>query len=326
MMSRWSAGARWLGVCSLVVGACTCTSTSPTQTSHSTATAVSVNTSTNAPTQSGKALPASLQPRDGETIFVGAGDIAGCEGDGDEKTAAQVMRVLALQESAWAFTLGDNVYPDGTREEFARCYQPSWGQFRLRTLPVVGNHEYHTEHAAGFRANFAGRFTADGPLYYSHDAGPWRLLMIDSDAQHNDVTAAGAQAQWLQQQLQEARAANQCTALLMHHPRFSSGPHGDEPALQDVWQMFANLGGDVVLAGHDHLYERMQPESGVTSFVVGTGGRSHYPVALAHKLSAHRQGGVHGVIVLHLRAGGLRHQFLTTDDRIIDAGEISCRP
>jgi len=74
-----------------------------------------------------------------DPILVGAGDIADCSGDGDEATASLLDNV-----SGTVFTTGDNVYPDGTAEEFANCYEPTWGRHVERTRPSPGNHDYHT--------------------------------------------------------------------------------------------------------------------------------------------------------------------------------------
>ena len=81
-----------------------------------------------------------------------------------------------------------------------------------------------------------------------------------------------------------------CSVAYMHHPRFSSGIHGPDRTIAALWTTLARGGVDVVLAGHDHHYERFEPFDGIRSFVVGTGGRSLYPVAarLAQPRSAVR--------------------------------------
>src|SRR5215207_6445316 len=78
-------------------------------------------------------------------VLIAAGDIVACNSDGDEATAA-----LLDQMAGTIATLGDNVYPNGTAEEFARCYAPSWGRHTARTRPAPGNHDYKTPGAAGY--------------------------------------------------------------------------------------------------------------------------------------------------------------------------------
>src|SRR5918911_5490252 len=80
-----------------------------------------------------------LGPPSGE-VMVAAGDIANCSGEGDEATARLVGGIEGT-----VLTLGDNACPDGTAQDFEECYDPSWGQFKARTRPSPGNHEYRTE-------------------------------------------------------------------------------------------------------------------------------------------------------------------------------------
>ena len=72
-------------------------------------------------------------------VIVAAGDIADCTREGDEATA----RIVSGIEGT-VLTLGDHAYPHGSSENFAECYDPSWGQFKARTRPAPGNHEYET--------------------------------------------------------------------------------------------------------------------------------------------------------------------------------------
>jgi acid phosphatase type 7 len=78
---------------------------------------------------------------DGPPVVVAAGDIADCAREDDEATARLVEGI----DGATVLTLGDNAYPEGSAEDFEECYEPSWGQFKNRTKPVPGNHEYEPE-------------------------------------------------------------------------------------------------------------------------------------------------------------------------------------
>ena len=81
------------------------------------------------------------QPR--TVTLVGAGDIAGCDFKADRKTARLLGKIPGT-----IFTLGDNVYPEGTSAQFRNCYDPTWGKYNKRTRPSVGNHEYDTSSGA----------------------------------------------------------------------------------------------------------------------------------------------------------------------------------
>jgi hypothetical protein len=86
------------------------------------------------------------------TIFVGAGDISDCGEEGDEVTAALLDGIPGV-----VFTVGDNVYEEGTAPQFAECYHPSWGRHRDRTRPTPGDHDFRTEGASGTSATSARR-------------------------------------------------------------------------------------------------------------------------------------------------------------------------
>jgi hypothetical protein len=119
-----------------------------------------------------------------------------------------------------------------------------------------------------------------------------------------------------------------------HHPRFSSGDHGNHPSMQPIWQALYDFGADVVLSGHDHSYERFarqtpdgaaDPERGIRQFVVGTGGKSHYGFRTPVANSEVRQAGTFGVLKLTLRASGYDWQFLPVEGAsFTDAGSAEC--
>ena len=87
-----------------------------------------------------------------DPVLVGAGDIAQCPLPGAAATAT-----LLDQITGTVFTAGDNVYPDGTAEEFETCYGPTWGRHKASTYPSPGNHEYHTAEARPYYAYFGDR-------------------------------------------------------------------------------------------------------------------------------------------------------------------------
>ncbi len=104
-------------------------------------------------------------------VVVAAGDIAACHSDDDEATARLPSNIRGT-----VLTLGDNAYEDGTPEEFAECYDPSWGRYKARTKPTPGNHEYHTQGAEGYFDYFGDAAGDPDEGYYSYDlgaAGTW---------------------------------------------------------------------------------------------------------------------------------------------------------
>jgi hypothetical protein len=70
-------------------------------------------------------------------VLVGAGDIASC----DDLSGAQATAKLIDNIPGTVFAAGDLAYPDGSDEQFSKCYGPTWGRFKDRTRPAAGNHE-----------------------------------------------------------------------------------------------------------------------------------------------------------------------------------------
>jgi hypothetical protein len=245
--------------------------------------------------------------------LVAAGDIASCRSRGDEATAALVARIPGT-----VAVLGDAVYERGTSAEFRDCY--SWRRFRARTRAALGNHEYLTPGAAPARAYF--RLPQRG--YYSYELGGWHVVVLNSNCKPAGGCGPGSpQQRWLHADLAANRAA--CTLAYWHHPRYSSGFHGPDATMDALWKTLAHARADVVLAGHDHHYERFAPHEGIRSFVVGTGGRSIYPVV--RRLRSPRSVAVattYGVLRLTLRRGAYDWRFLTVGGRTRDAGSARC--
>ena len=111
-------------------------------------------------------VPTSTSAPEPDPVLVGSGDIAHCNSEGDEITASLLDGIAGT-----VFTTGDNVYRDGSHEEFAKCYDPSWGRHKERTYPSPGNHDYHTEDGAGYFDYFGSRAGEPGKGYYSYELG-----------------------------------------------------------------------------------------------------------------------------------------------------------
>ena len=255
---------------------------------------------------------ASARPLSG-AVLVGAGDIADCASDGDEATA-----LLLDGLEGTVFTLGDNVYERGTAQEFQRCYDPTWGRQKSRTRPVPGNHEYLTSDAAGYFGYFGGSAGSADTGWYAYDAGSWRVYVLNSNCvEVGGCDAGSAQERWLRDDL--AENPRRCTMAMWHHPRFSSGQHGNDASTQALWEALSEAGAELILNGHDHDYERFGPQSpagaadpdrGIVEIVVGTGGRSHYPFAIIRDQSVVRDASTYGVLRLVLADGSWFSEFI----------------
>lgn len=253
------------------------------------------------------------------TVYA-AGDIARCvhpdpKWSGAAATAAIVGAGLAADPQARALALGDLTYPRGALAEFTSCYGPTWGKFRDRTLPAPGNHEYATPKAAGYFGYF-GAIAGRG--HYRVQLGDWQLYSLDSNL---EPAAHRAQTAWLREEL--ARHPARCTLAYWHHPLYSSGMKGNDARMKDAWQALYDAGAELVLSGHDHLYERFAPQDGdgrrddargIRQFVAGTGGAFPTPFLLARPNSEARDSNHMGVLKLVLKDDGYDWEFLAASN------------
>jgi calcineurin-like phosphoesterase family protein len=258
--------------------------------------------------------------------LVGAGDIADCGRTADSATAALIARI-----PGHVYTLGDNVYPNGTAQQFAACYQPTWGRFKLRTRPATGNHDYHTAGAAGYFGYFGRQAGRASRGYYAYNLGTWRIYVLNSNCEIVSCAAGSAQERWLRADLAANRRS--CVLAYWHHPLFSSGQHGGDPAVQPLWAALYGARAEIVLNGHDHNYERFARQSpsgtptarGIRQFVVGTGGAGLRPFGPPTRNSVARNSTTHGVLKLTLNPRSFHWRFVPVAGRTYtDAGWEPC--
>ena len=176
---------------------------------------------------------------------------------------------------------GDLAYPSGTMEEFRNCFEPSFGRYKSRMRASPGNHDYVSSVTATSYFEYFGDRSGPNRLgYYSFRAAEWTIFMLNSNV---PIGRTSAQYAFVRERMQQS--PTRCTMAVLHHPFDSSGVNGPTPSLRDMWELMYNLGGDVVIAGHDHLYERHAPVDpsqrrddarGIRQFTVGTGGAPLY--------------------------------------------------
>jgi hypothetical protein len=266
--------------------------------------------------------------------LVGAGDIVACSNmSGAEATAKLIDAIPGT-----VFAAGDLAYEDGTLEEFQKCYGPTWGRFKARTRPTPGNHEYKGPTATGYFRYWDGQAGDPGKGYYSFDLGAWHIVVLNTNCWSKELggCAEGSPEEtWLKQDL--AGHPSACTLAYGHHALFSSGlfaKHAEHPELRAFWQDLYDAHADLILAGHEHSYERFalqnpegnpDPEHGIREIVVGTGGRSHTPLGNAKPNSEVRDDKTYGVLKLTLSSGKYSWQFIPVPGKIFhDSGEGVC--
>jgi acid phosphatase type 7 len=269
-------------------------------------------------------------------VLVGAGDIAGCK----DLSGAQATAKLIENIPGTVFAAGDLAYEKGSAEEFKNCYGPTWGRFKDRTKPALGNHEYVDPTASGYFDYWGAQAGPRGKGYYSYDLGDWHIVVLNTNCSVKGVggcAAGSAQETWLKADLAEAEHRNACIVAYGHHALFSSGifkKHAVHPELRPLWEDLYEAHADLVLAGHEHSYERFapqapdgkaDPEHGIREIVVGTGGKSHDLLGFATPNSEVRNWETYGVLKLTLAPGKYQWEFIPEEGKAFrDAGSGTC--
>ncbi|MBV8951354.1 MAG: metallophosphoesterase, partial [Actinobacteria bacterium] len=270
----------------------------------------------------GFGVAACQQPPAAPVVVAVAGDIACKPGSAVTASACQqgaTAKLIASDASVDVVqTLGDNQYENGLLGEFQQAYAPSWGGFKAKTHPAVGNHEYQSKSAPngeGYYAYFGS--AAHGPLgYYSYDVSAWHVVVLNTNCTKVACTTGSAQEKWLKSDL--AATTQRCIAAVAHSPRYSSGPLGSNTSWTALYGDLLNAHTDLLLSGDDHDYERFAAQdnashatpSGIVQVVVGTGGKSTTGLSSARlPNSVVGNGRVFGVLELTLSDGSYSGTF-----------------
>jgi hypothetical protein len=286
-----------------------------------------------------------------DPVIAAAGDIA-CDpansafnnGLGNANSCRQKYTSDLLVNGGFSaiLALGDNQYYCGGYQAFMQSYDLSWGRVKSITHPSVGNHEFLTsggtgcditnEGAAGYYQYFGAAAGTPGQGYYSFNIGTWHLIALNTNcANAGGCGSTSAQYKWLQADL--AAHPNQCTLAYWHIPLFSSGGRANANS-SSFWKLLYASHADLVLNGHDHIYERFAPQDpngaadpvmGIREFVVGTGGADHTSIASVAANSELRNTSAFGILKLTLHPSGYDWQFISASGGTFsDSGTGTC--
>ena len=224
--------------------------------------------------------PSDCQPA---TRFAVIGDF----GDAGQPEA-DVANLVNSWDVDFIVTTGDNNYPAGEADTidqnigqyyqaYIHPYQGIYGSGATenRFFPLLGNHDWDPDHIKPYLDYFK---LPGNERYYDFEDGPIHIFILDSDPNEPDGRGYDSmQAGWLEERLETAGAP--WKVIFLHHPPFVSSRRGEDQEMQ--WP-YASWGADTVIAGHDHLYERLQRD-GIPYIVNGLGGR-HKGINPIHRL------------------------------------------
>ena len=242
------------------------------------------------------------------TVFAIVGD----SGSGDQAQLAVAQAMTTYFDTARRFPfvimLGDNLYDDDYTNEFSVPYKPLLDR-GVRFYAALGNHDRDLEiHFKPFNMNDVDR--------YQFDEGNARFVVLNSNHPADPL-----QLKFLDQAF--ADAGTKWRIAFFHHPLYSSGQHAAEgrdvirPVLEPA---LVKNQVNVVFAGHEHLYERIKPQHGITHFVSGGGGRYLYD----YKPSAFDEVGLseHHFMVAEISGDRLFFEAITHGQQVIDCGVL----
>jgi hypothetical protein len=208
-------------------------------------------------------------------------------------------------------------------------------------MPTVGNHEYGTPGAAGYFDYFGNAASPTQPGctvnckgYYSYDLGAWHIVALNSECAYVDggCSETSPMLTWLAAYL--AANPTACTLAYFHRPLFNSGQNGNDASVKPIWKVLYAANADVVISGHDHVYERFarqtpsgaQSHRGIREFVVGTGGASHGKIRTVQPNSQMRNAITYGVLKLTLHPTSYSWKFVPVAGKTFkDSGTTACR-
>ena len=250
---------------------------------------------------------------------------------------SSVLGDLAEMIKSWepdfVTTVGDNNYPYGAAttidlnigqfyQEFIYPYRGDFGPGAEsnRFWPALGNHDWNAIGCSGSRCRgpYFDYFTLpNNERYYDFVQGAVHFFMLDSDRNEPDgITAGSKQAIWLQERLAASTAP--WKLVYLHHPPYSSGRHGSHIYLQ--WP-YHEWGADAVLAGHDHMYERISQDD-IPYFVNGAGGAVLYQFQTPIAGSQVRYNDNHGAMLVEANRDMITFQFINRSGELIDSYTI----
>ena len=245
---------------------------------------------------------------------------------------ARVSGRMFEDEPDALFAIGTGDYPaDGRNynlwiEQFFAPARPLLGHLPL--WPAIGNHELtrrHDDVTNIENSHYFSLFELPGnERWFRVDYHLMTLLVVDSNSL---MTPEEAQYQWLRDQLRSPR--NRFTLVALHHAPLTSGPHG---ALQPdgtpvewpldqgrrfLLPLFEMYGVDLVLTGHDHLYERSEKD-GVVYVVTGGGGAPLYPINAVENPYQQVAVSAHHYVALDVDANGIEVTAINIEGEVID--------
>jgi hypothetical protein len=252
-----------------------------------------------------------LPRTEGSVKFLVIGDSGTASGRQFE-LAERMVAAHAQFPFEFAVMLGDNIYGREAPREYVRRFEQPYKPLLDRGVQFfasLGNHDTPNQ-------RFYKLFNMDGRRYYSFSRGPVQFFVMDSTYMDR------AQIDWLDRELSGSRA--RWKIAYGHHPLYSSGArHGSEEDLRALIEpLFLKYGVDVVLAGHEHFYERVKPQQGIYYFTSGAAGKLRRGNIRRGPLTAAGYDQDLSFVLMEIDGDRLHFQCIARSGATVDSGVI----
>ena len=263
-----------------------------------------------------------LPMKDGSVRFLVIGD-SGTGGSTQKKVAARIAEVHKIFPFEFAIMVGDNLYGGEGASDYRRKFEEPYKPLLdagVKFYAALGNHDDPTQ-------RFYKLFNMNGERYYSFKApkpgigtrGGVRFFALDSNYMSKE------QVDWLEKEL--TASGSDWKVPFFHHPLYSSGEkHGADQALRDQLEpLFLEHGVDVVFAGHEHFYERLKPQQGITYFVNGSAAKLRKGNIGNSGMTAKGFDTGYAFMIVEIAGDELYFQTIEAGGKTIDSGVIRRR-
>lgn len=203
-----------------------------------------------------------LPVKDGSVRFAVIGD-TGSGTDKQRDVGIMMAQYRAVFPFEFVLMMGDNLYGGEAPKDFEKKFSEPYKALldnKVKFYASLGNHDQ------SLQVNYEN-FNMNGKEYYRFKKGNVAFYALNSNYMEKK------QVEWLESEL--SKDTSEWKVCFFHHPPYSSAKaHGSDPQLREVVEpIFIKYGVNVVLTGHDHVYERIKPQKGIYYFVSGGGGK-----------------------------------------------------
>jgi len=294
----------------LAISGITCVTATPAPVAPSRPPAVQQTASSPAPAS--EVLP----PREEDSVLFA---IIGDSGTGSRsqfEVAAQLIKSRQIFPFEFVIMLGDNIYGSERPQDFVNKFEKPYQALldgKVSFYAALGNHDDPTQ-------RFYKPFNMNGERFYTFTKGDARFFVLDSNYMDQ------AQLKWLEEEL--SRSNDRWKIAYFHHPLYSSGEkHGSEVDLREqVEPLFVKYGVDVVFAGHEHFYERINPQKGIYYFIQGGSAKLRKGDIRRGPLTAAGFDTDFSFTLAELGKDSMRFQTLSRAGKTVDSGTLALAP